>query len=252
MQLFFQKIGDHGPPLLILHGLFGSSDNWLTLARRWSSDYQVYLVDQRNHGRSPHHEQFDYQSMADDVYRLIKAEGLDPIDLIGHSMGGKTAMTLAAMDQQLIKKLIVVDIGPKAYPVHHNAIIAAMESLPINQLNSRREADEALTRDIPELGTRQFILKNLSRRQDGGYDWKVNLPVIKANIEEVGRPQAAEIIVPTLFLRGERSDYIMDGDWANIEQQFPQSELITIPNAGHWIHAEQPQAFYEEVDAFMN
>ena len=251
MNLHYRAVGE-GKPLIILHGLFGSLDNWLTIAKVLGETNEVYLVDQRNHGKSPHHEVFSYGEMASDLLPLIEQNHLAPVTLLGHSMGGKTAMKFAQRYQERVDKLIIVDIGPRLYPQHHQKILEGLFSIDLEGLRSRQEADAQLAQYVPEMGIRQFLLKNLTRNSEGGFAWKINLPAINEQIENVGEPLASEpkIERPTLFIRGSNSDYIRDVDLPGIEQLFPNSKLETVKGAGHWVHAEQPNLFLEIVKSF--
>ena len=251
MSLLNHKILGNGEPLVILHGLFGSLDNWITLAKKWSEFYQVVLVDQRNHGNSFHDEEFSYWAMAEDLKELLDHLDLESVNLIGHSMGGKTAMTFAERYPDAINKLIIADIGPKAYPVHHSTIIDAFYSVPVNELKSRNEADDVLKHLIPEFGIRQFLLKNLARTSDG-FKWKMNLDVIARNIEEVGKPTFSNYSGETLFINGGNSNYILNEDKEEINSSFSNTTYQTINEAGHWLHAEKPQEFFQGVNTFLN
>lgn len=250
-QLNYKTFGE-GEPLIILHGLFGSLDNWITLAKKFADNYKVYIVDQRNHGLSFHDDAWDYDVMAEDLCEFMSTEQLDKALLIGHSMGGKTVMNFAVKYPEKVDKLIVADIGPKYYPVHHTTIIKALYSIDVNALSSRNEADEQMQKLISEFGVRQFLLKNLQRDGDS-FRWKMNLDVIAKNIEEVGKAlnQNATYAQPTLFIRGGKSDYIQDGDFNTIHSIFPKSKIETIASAGHWLHAEKPAEFFQLVTEFL-
>ncbi|WP_422007691.1 alpha/beta fold hydrolase [Roseivirga pacifica] len=250
-QLNYKTFGE-GEPLIILHGLFGSLDNWITLAKKFADNYKVYIVDQRNHGLSFHDDTWDYDVMAEDLCEFMSTERLDKAHLIGHSMGGKTVMNFAVKYPEKVDKLIVADIGPKYYPVHHTTIIKALYSIDVNALSSRNEADEQMQKLISEFGVRQFLLKNLQRDGDS-FRWKMNLDVIAKNIEEVGKAlnQNATYPQPTLFIRGGKSDYIQDGDFNTIHSIFPKSKIETIAGAGHWLHAEKPAEFFQLVTEFL-
>jgi len=252
MKLFFRELGE-GQALIILHGLFGSSDNWLTIGKILSESYKVYLVDQRNHGQSPHSDVFNYSSMAADLEEFISKQQIKNPIIIGHSMGGKTAMQYAVDNPNSWKKLVVVDIAPKAYPVHHDAILSGLEALILSTLSSRNEADKSLTQYIPEFGVRQFLLKNLSRDSEG-FKWKINLPVISENIEIIGEGISGSLkeSKSVLFIRGEKSDYIKDSDFTLIKECFPGAVIETISEAGHWVHAEQPENFIETLSIFLS
>ena len=252
MNLFFREVGE-GTPIIILHGLFGSSDNWLSIAKALADDHKIYSLDQRNHGQSPHDAEFNYEVMADDLKEfLLKHEIKKPM-IIGHSMGGKVAMQFAVDNPEMLKKLIVVDIAPKSYPIHHDKILEGLESLSLPSLKSRSEADGKLAKYVTKMGTRQFLLKNLTRTSDG-FAWKINLPVISDNIEMVGLGLKSDdsFEEPTLFINGRNSDYIKKGDEILIRQYFPHSTLKTIENAGHWVHAEQPAEFLKLVKDFIS
>lgn len=252
MNLHYKQQGD-GYPLIILHGLFGMSDNWFSLAKQFGEEYSTYIVDQRNHGRSPHDRVFNYDVMAADLLDFMDEHFIESAHIIGHSMGGKTAMNFAVKFPHKVGKLVVVDIAPKYYPPHHQEILAALHAIPVNSLSSRKEAEEVITSRINDFGTAQFLLKNLYPQDGGGYDWRFNLPVISDNIENVGEAleEMHHFDKPTLFLRGGKSNYIKDGDIHRIEQQFPKSSVVTIENAGHWVHAEQPQLFFDTVASFL-
>lgn len=249
--LNYKRFGK-GQPLVILHGFLGSLDNWLTLGKKFARDYDVILADQRNHGKSFHSDEFGYDEMVQDLENLINHLDLDQPILLGHSMGGKTVMQYTTYHPQQIEKLIVADIGPKAYPVHQDQILAGLQAIPINQVQSRQEADDILSDYVGLESTRVFLLKNL-KRTPNGFEWKMNLPVLKKNISEVGNSLIYHLPVETdtLFIRGGNSDYILDDEWEEIEEIFPNSRLSTIANAGHWLHAEQPEKFYEEVMSFL-
>jgi len=252
MKLFFRKFGESGKPLVILHGLFGQSDNWTSLARAWADRFVVYTIDQRNHGQSPQDDAFSYKLMAEDLMETLQAENLSSIQLIGHSMGGKTAMYFALKYPQMVDKMIIADIGPRHYTPHHQEILAALHEIDPASLPDRVTAEKFMAEKIPDVGTRQFLLKNLYRKDDGGFAWRFNLKSISQHIEEVGAAVPPEqIFTETLFLRGGKSRYILQEDWGNIQIQFPNAELQTIEDAGHWLHAEKPQLFSEAVLDFL-
>lgn len=251
MELSFKEIGA-GMPLIILHGLFGSSDNWISIAKHLGETRKVILIDQRNHGDSPHSNEFNYGAMASDLKSFIDHHSINKFDLIGHSLGGKTAMFFSTQHPEKVENLIIVDIAPKQYPVHHDAIIEGLKSIDLVTLKSRNEADAILTKHVPLLGVRQFLLKNLKRTPEG-FRWKINLDVIETQIEEVGKelPIKAYFNKPTLFIRGEMSNYIEDDDMALISLHFPLAKLSTVKRASHWVHAEQPDEFLGEVTKFL-
>lgn len=252
MKLNYKKIGQ-GAPLVILHGLFGSADNWLGIAKDLEDDYSIYLLDQRNHGESDHHEEWDYDVMADDLLEFLEEQKLEKIHLMGHSMGGKTAMKFALNHPDRVDKLVVVDIAPRYYPVHHQSILDGLNAIDLEQLDSRRSADEILAEYEPGKGTRQFLLKSLGRNDEGKFFWKINLPVITEKIENASMAidHPGSFDGPTLFMAGENSNYIKDRDKEDIEKYFPKSQIIRMKNAGHWIHAEQPEAVVRTVQYFL-
>lgn len=252
MKLNFKKSGS-GVPLIILHGLFGSADNWFSVAKELEKYFTLYLIDQRNHGDSPHSGDWNYEVMAEDIKELMDDEKLGSANLMGHSMGGKTVMKFAFKYPEKVNKLIVADIAPRFYPVHHQGILAGLNAIPINDLKSRKEADDILSEYIEITGIRQFLLKSLGRNESGGFVWKINLPVITEKIDNVGEEIVSDKTFdkPTLFMGGENSDYITDKDKEEISEMFPNSHIIFIKNAGHWLHAEQPAAVVETVRAFL-
>jgi esterase len=251
MKLHYRNIGA-GEPLIILHGLFGSADNWQTLGKKFAENYSVYFVDQRNHGHSPHTEEFNYEVMADDLYELITDLGLSQVNLIGHSMGGKTCIEFAKHHSNLIKKMIIVDISNKAYPPHHDILLDGMNNMDLTIVKSRSDADLYLSQTISDIGVRQFLLKNLYWIEPGQLAWRINLPVLSRKIGEiVDEIEFDHIDIPTLFIRGGRSNYILESDYKMIHSKFTSSEILTIEEAGHWVHAESPVVFYQMVMDFL-
>ena len=254
MNLFFRQTGTTGQPLLILHGIFGSSDNWLTISKSIAEQgFAVYALDQRNHGRSPHDAAFDYEHLAADLRGFIQQQNLHKPILLGHSMGGKTVMQYAMNYPETFSKLVIVDIAPKFYPVHHHEILKGLAAIPLQTLKSRPEADEILSRYEPNLGVRQFLLKNLYRSETGGFAWRINLPVIERHIQLVGNELANQRAVsePTLFVRGENSNYVLDDDIPAILALFPNATIDTVAGAGHWVQAEQPEGFMDSLMRFL-
>lgn len=253
MRLHSTILGN-GRPLLILHGFLGMSDNWKTLGKDFSeADFQVHLIDQRNHGRSPHSNTFNYLELAKDVKEYIDAHGLQNVVLIGHSMGGKTAMTAACLFPHLIEKLVVVDIAPKYYPPHHQKILEGLEAIDNASLTSRGDADELLAKFVSEKEVRMFLLKNLYWKTKEKLGLRLNLEVLTAQVEELGSALPAEYSYrkPTLFIKGEQSNYITSQDKTLIENHFPQVTLVSIPKAGHWVHAENKDEFFRTVMNFV-
>ena len=252
--MLYSKIEGEGQPLLILHGFLGMSDNWKTIGSQFVSDgFQVHLLDLRNHGKSFHSDEFSYEIMAQDVYDYCEANNLKNMNIIGHSMGGKVAMLFATTHPERIEKLIIADIGPKFYPQHHQTILEGLNTVDFSIKPSRSEVEEILSHYVTDFGTRQFLLKNLYWQEPGQLAFRFNLSVFNKKIEEIGKPlpENAVFIKPTLFIRGGNSNYILDDDFENIKQHFPNSRIETIPNVGHWLHAENPKMFYEIASSFL-
>jgi pimeloyl-ACP methyl ester carboxylesterase len=253
MELFYKSYGA-GQPLVILHGLLGAGGNWHSLAgNAFSKHFRTLAVDQRNHGRSPHSSVLDYPTMAADLDALLTQLGLPSTHLLGHSMGGKTAMQFALSYPQRVDKLVVVDIAPKPYPPHHTYIFEALRALDLSAYESRSAIDEALAREVPTTPVRQFLLKNLDSDGQGGYTWKMNLDGIYGNYDKLNAGLASDGVFdgPALFVRGGASDYVDDTDLSLIRSYFPAAELATVPGAGHWVHAEAAEAFAEVVMDFL-
>ena len=264
MKLFYNKLGE-GPALIILHGLYGSGDNWFNIARALSEHFTVYLVDQRNHGRSPHTLTHSYEEMAEDLSKLITILNLDNLIIIGHSMGGKTAMTYTLQHGNKVKKLINVDISPYSYDslehfkeqlTYHQTIIERFLTAPINSSNSRINIETHFTEKISNINTRRFLLKNLNREKDGRFSWKLNIKTIAAslsNVIDAAPPvkMGAQSYVDTLFIRGGMSPYISNEDVDSIKDIFPNSDFITYKNSGHWLHAEETERFIKDVKNFL-
>ena len=252
MKLFYRTYGQ-GFPVIVLHGLFGLSDNWQTFAKQLCEfGYQVITVDQRNHGLSPHHEAMNYQVMAQDIENLIDELGFEQVILIGHSMGGKTILQCAANFPYKIKQLFVVDICGKYYAPHHQLIIDALNSIDLLNLTSRKDAEVVMQSQIKDAATCMFLLKNLYRTETGNFAWRFNLPVIVASMENICASIDFERTFTMndfdiQFIRGARSHYILDSDIPSINETFCDASIITIRDAGHWVHAEQPVAFLNEV-----
>ncbi len=253
--MLYSKIEGQGTPLLILHGFLGMSDNWKTLGLQYSqAGFQVHMIDLRNHGRSFHSDQFDYDVMVEDVLAYCADKKLENICVIGHSMGGKVAMLLASKYPDLIKKLLVADIGPKFYPQHHQTILAGLNAVDFTMQPGRADVEAILEQYIPDFGTRQFLMKSLYWESPGQLAFRFNLKVFNDKIDQIGTalPEDYKFLKPTLFLRGSKSDYILDADADKIHHHFPLSETVTISNAGHWLHVENPKAFLEASLLFLN
>jgi esterase len=250
MKLFYRESGE-GDPLIILHGLFGSSDNWFSHAKTFAQYFKVYLVDQRNHGQSPHSSDFNYKTLTVDLEDFLNEHSITQPIIIGHSMGGKAAMNFAVKNPDKLKSLIVVDIVPKSYPVHHDHILEGLKSIDLKSIQNRVEADKQLAQQVEEPGVRQFLLKNLSRSENG-FEWKINLSGIEENIEVIGEGMQypGSFNGPTLFVKGARSNYYKPGDEDAIRKIFPRVEFQTL-DTGHWVQAEKPKEFADAVLKFL-
>jgi esterase len=263
MRLFFRKSGS-GDPIVILHGLYGSSDNWHSISRKLAEEFTVYTVDQRNHGQSPHHPEHNYEVLGEDLKAFILEQALDKPIILGHSMGGKTALAFGMKYPEMVKKMIVVDISPlgysyKAYSAEsssHERIIYALQSIDPALLASREEADAILQKTIAPAAIRQFLLKNLKRSTEGFY-WALNIQALAENLPAIYSgilPENMNVALPQfplIFIKGEYSVYIRKKDEEAIHQYFPWAEIEVIPEAGHWVHAEQPEAFLHAVRNFI-
>lgn len=252
LSLHFRNYGN-GKPLLILHGLFGLADNWQTFAKQISAEgFEVFALDMRNHGSSPHTDEFNYTLMASDLKFFMQEHQLNNAVVLGHSMGGKTAMQFALSYPELTDKLIVVDIAPHYYPPHHQQILKALHAVDLDTVNTRSDADKILAGYIDDFGTRQFLLKNLYWQGDK-LQWRFNLSVLSEQIDSVGQEINSDYPFhkPTLFIRGEKSSYIKPGDFDDIKRLFPKAAIATAPAAGHWVHADNPVWFFETVKNFL-
>lgn len=253
-MLLHSRIEGEGKPFLIIHGFLGMSDNWKTLSTQFAElGYQVHSLDMRNHGKSFHSDDFNYDIMTEDVKEYINHYQLNDIVLLGHSMGGKIAMLFAAKYPNFIKKLIVADIGPKYYAPHHQTILAALNAVDFSVKPARNEVEELLSGFIQDFGTRQFLLKNLYWKEPSQLAFRFNLKVFNEKINEIGAalPFDKTYNGKVLFLRGDKSDYILDSDFETIYYHFPEAKILTISNAGHWLHAENPKDFFYEVKNFL-
>jgi esterase len=253
MHLHYKEYGT-GKPLLILHGFMGSLDNWHTLATQFGKTHRVFAIDQRNHGKSGHSERHTLALMVEDVRLFIAHHQLDKVAIIGHSMGGKVAMQFALNYPDLVEKLIVVDIAPKQYKRGHDDVFQAIFAVELAQIESRKQAEQMMEVFMPDFGTRQFLLKNLDRKEDGTYAWKMNLKTLHADYEEIIQAIISKGVFtqPCLVIKGGNSRYILDADLVDFNQFFPDNTVVTIPNAGHWVHAEAPQLFFDAVSNFLN
>ncbi len=252
LKLHHKQQGE-GPCLIILHGLFGSLDNWQSISRQLAGQFCVYTLDLRNHGKSPHSEYFNYDIMAADLAAFIKHQHVEPVNLIGHSMGGKVVLQLLKEHPQLIRKSMVLDIAPRAYPEVHGQIFKAMLELDLQKCKSRTELDQNLSPEIDDPRVRQFILKNVDRNQNGIFEWKLNLQSIHSNYMHIAsaisfeKPLQAEIA----FVRGAASSYIKDSDQMAMRETFPNASFFTVENAGHWIHADQPEQLMKIICSYF-
>ena len=249
MNLFHRELGQ-GEPFIILHGLFGNSDNWLTLAKEYAQHFRVIIVDLRNHGASPHSDLFTQEAMAADLCILCEKLSLKAPSVLGHSMGGKVAMQLSKMIQ--LKKLIVADIGVKYFPVHHQRILEGLNQMDFDKVKSRADADTSLSPFVPNDPERQFLLKNLKRNVDG-FQWKINLPIITTQIANIGQEVLTGVpnATRTLFIYGGASNYVLEEDIPKIKEVFSNSIFEKIDGAGHWLHAEQPKEFFSKTIDFL-
>jgi pimeloyl-ACP methyl ester carboxylesterase len=252
--MLYSRIEGQGKPLLIIHGFLGMSDNWKSFGSLYAAEgFQTHILDLRNHGKSFHSDDFTYDIMAQDVLEYCQENNLEKVSIIGHSMGGKVAMLFATSCQERVDKLIVADIGPKYYAPHHQEILAGLNAVDFSQKPDRAQVEETLYPYIPDFGTRQFLMKSLYWKEPGQLAYRFNLPVFNAKIEVIGTalPASAYYENPTLFIRGGNSNYILDSDLPEIKKHFPNFELATIPNVGHWLHAENPKTFFEETAKFL-
>ena len=252
--MLYSRIEGEGFPLLIIHGFLGMSDNWKTLASQYAAQgFQVHMLDLRNHGKSFHSEEFNYDVMSNDVLEYCQEYHLNKVSIIGHSMGGKVAMLFATSHPEMVNKLIVADIGPKYYKPHHQDILAGLNAVDFSTKPSRTEVEETLFPYISDFGTRQFLMKNLYWITPGQLGFRFNLNVFNNKTDVIGTalPEDAHFKNPTLFIRGGNSNYILEGDILEIKKHFPNFQLATIPNVGHWLHAENPELFFEETANFL-
>jgi esterase len=252
--MLYSRIEGQGKPLLIIHGYLGMSDNWKTLGGQYAANgYQVHALDLRNHGKSFHSDVFNYAVMVQDVLDYCLGHQLDKVDIIGHSMGGKVAMFFAVQYPDKVNKLVVADIGPKYYAPHHQDIMAGLNAVDFSQKPDRAQVEEVLSNYIPEFGTRQFLMKSLYWKEPGQLAFRFNLDAFNKNTDTIGEALSADshFDKPVLFLRGDRSHYIKDEDFAGIKHHFPQAVINDIKNSGHWLHAENPQDFMAETLSFL-
>ena len=251
-ELFSREFGA-GSPVLILHGLFGFSDNWQTIAKGLAETHLVVTPDLRNHGRSPHLPTHSYPEMAEDVKAFMEEKWMFHATVIGHSMGGKVAMQFALNHPDMVEKLVVVDMEPGPAEDNHSDIIDALLGLDLDTITERSQAEAYLAERIPDFGTRQFLLKNITREDDGTFTWKMNLPVLWKHYKDILAPVTGPAFEkPTLFIRGSRSNYIKDHEWEKAKLLFPNAQLVTIEGAGHWVHADKPAELLAILKQFLD
>ncbi len=252
MNLSFRKYGQ-GPPLLILHGLFGSADNWHSLAKRWGQSYTVYALDLRNHGSSPHESAMDYLEMVHDLTQFCHQEDLKQVNIVGHSLGGRVAMLFASMHPQIINSLSIIDIGMKPVKGSHEPILNVLRTLDMAVFSDRGLLNSELNKSIESVPIRQLLQKNTLRSVDGSLGWKFNHEALLDHYEDLTAPLELDdpFIGSVLFLRGEYSDYLDEQLSPEILRYFPLARLETIPGAGHWVHADQPELVYKAITNFL-
>ncbi|MCX8091229.1 MAG: alpha/beta fold hydrolase [Verrucomicrobiae bacterium] len=256
MKLHYRKIGS-GPPLLVLHGLLGSLDNWQPVTQRLAERFTVFALDLRNHGLSPHSPDMSLETLSEDVAKFVRDHGLERIHLLGHSLGGRVVMHFALHRAGSVERLVVADMSPRApdpaRAVAVRAMLAALRRLPVQTARTREELDAALAQDVPDPAARQFLLKNLVRERNGGFRWKVNLDALWQNHSRLAVAVHAPVPCPrpALFLRGERSDFVLPADEPLIRELFPYAQIHTVPNAGHWLQVEQPEYVAAVIRTFL-
>ncbi len=252
MQLNFKKSGV-GDTLIILHGFMGSLDNWQSLANEFSKSFEVYIIDARNHGKSPHTATHSIAEMVEDLFDFMHQQRILKAHIIGHSMGGKVAMQFAVNYPTYVNKLVIADIAAKKYERGHDDIFEALYAIDLTKIQTRKQAEEAMLPHVSEFATRQFLLKNLERLENGTYQWKMNLDVLNRDYDEITNEVSynSSVYIPVLFLKGNLSKYIKQEDWEQIQHIFPKAELNEISKAGHWLHADNPSEFYDKVIAFL-
>jgi esterase len=263
-KLFYRQIGE-GPPLFILHGLYGSSDNWISIARQLSDQFTIYLPDARNHGQSPHETTHSFDDMASDLAELMNDLQIYQANIAGHSMGGKTAINFTALFPERVKRLMVIDISPRTYQLanndaqveNHRSILSALNHLDISNIETRQQAENWLAMRIPNASLRQFLLKNLHRLPDGKYEWRLNINVLQQSLNQIMAGFEDKIIDlnfyknPVMFLKGEKSGYIDFTGEQLINQAFPAAKIEIVKNAGHWIHADNPDEVVRQFNNFF-
>ena len=261
MELYYRAFGK-GYPVLVFHGLYGSSDNWQTIGKQLSDKHTVIIPDLRNHGQSFHSDEMDFESMSHDILKLYKKLNLKKCIVMGHSMGGKLAMKLALDHPERVEKLIIIDVAPKSYlkgySKHyefHKNVVNIMNSMDLSSIGSRREAEDIMKQRLLSERTVKFLLKNLKSDKKEGFKWRLNMNAIHRNLYKLidgNEEEAGSYIDPALFIKGANSDYILENDYELIYKIFPKADIQSIENAGHWVHAEQPEKFLEIIKQFIN
>lgn len=267
MDLFYRKFGQ-GPVMIILHGLYGSSDNWVSIGKILSEHFEVFLIDLRNHGNSMHSKEHNYQLLKNDLYDFMVSNQIEKAVIMGHSMGGKAAMFFAADHPGKVQSLIIIDISPRSYKslensesqiADHMNIISSMSAVDFAIIKSREDVDKSLSKTIKSIRIRRFLLKNVHRKKDGSFEWKLNLQALHEHFPDILDGLDSNKFLngngitgfPVLFIRGEKSDYIMQEDLQIIKTIFPAADLVSIPGAGHWLHAEQPDLLIKTVNYYI-
>jgi len=252
-KLNYKSFGE-GTTIIILHGLFGMLDNWQSIAKKLAEDYQIILVDQRDHGRSPHSQRFNYDILAQDIFHFSNDLGLNRFHLLGHSMGGKTAMKFAQNFPDRLQSMIAVDISPKTYKGGHETIFEAILGIDLSKIDSRKAVDLTLMEQIPDVGVRLFLMKNLTRNPEGGFKWKANFPLLQKSYPDImaGFEEAFTCPIESLFISGGDSDYIQVKDYELISDFFPNVRFETIDGAGHWVHAQKPKELLTILKDFLS
>jgi len=254
MELFFRKYG-YGKSIIILHGLYGISDNWVNYARKLSENFSIYIPDLRNHGHSGHSMHFNYDVMVEDIVEFIEKNEIENPILIGHSMGGKVAMKFVLNNPNMVSKLVVIDMSARNYHLRsiHSNIINAMLDIDFLKIKSRKEVDAFLSKFIEDNRIRQFVMKNLHRTEKKSFSWRINLQAIIDNLDLLFEEiiNQGNFTGKTLFIKGEKSDYINDEDYLEMKKYFPNSNIITISNAGHWVQVDNPDDFFNALQNFL-
>ncbi|MGK5094488.1 alpha/beta fold hydrolase [Deltaproteobacteria bacterium TL4] len=253
ISLAFREYGLKGPPLIILHGLLGSSSNWATIARQLQADYHLWVLDLRNHGDSAHVETMTYEEMAEDVFAFMDCHELGPSLLLGHSLGGKIAMWCALQDPLRFSRLLVADIAPVAYDHSHLELVHLLKKIDLTAVTKRDDVEQMLTSEIQAKPLRQFLMKNLYVNQ-GSFRWKVNLDAIEKSVSQLSSfPQSVNqaYLGKTLFIGGVKSDYLTRQHYAEIYRLFPATQIVMLKEAGHWLHVDQAEHFVQTLRAFL-